>query len=56
VNGAEAESPVLPVTTIVYTPNRAVDVIVKDPNIEPLVENVHVGGGGTMGSGVVTHG
>ena len=42
VNVAEAESVVLPVTLMEYTPNAAVDKTVKDPDMEPLTENVHV--------------
>jgi hypothetical protein len=43
VNFAVAESPDgVPVTTTVYTPGAAVPLTLKEPDTEPLAENVHV--------------
>jgi hypothetical protein len=43
VNCAEAESPDgVPVTTTVYTPAMAALLTLKEPDTEPLAENVHV--------------
>jgi hypothetical protein len=41
VNVATAESPALPVTLMEYTPNGAGVKTWKDPDMEPLAENVH---------------
>jgi hypothetical protein len=56
MNGAEAESLVLPLTVIVYVPTTAVDKTVNDPNIEPLMENVHVAAVTMVVGVLVTHG
>jgi len=41
VNVAEAESPVLPLTLMEYAPNTPV-LALKEPDMEPLAEKVHV--------------
>jgi hypothetical protein len=52
MNGAGAESLVLPVTTTVYDPDVDPTATWKDPDTEPVAVNVHVAAA-TMDDGIL---
>jgi hypothetical protein len=56
MNGAGAESLVLPVTMTVYDPDVDPTATWKDPDTEPLAENVHVAAVTIDDGLLVTHG